>query len=132
MSVLCIVLDGWHLGETLMLPSPAPPSINLYRPRVVTTCECSPNDYYESAPTSAAFDTLKLAFRSIDGETALYSTDGSSRPITNRGWVAPRDGRAMFYKPNDLLYVGCRDHRAWPEYSAGVGAEAGEKEEAEG
>jgi hypothetical protein len=115
MSVLCIVLDGWHTGETLILPA-APPSINLYRPSVVTTCECNPDSYYESESSAAQIDRLLLAFRSIDGETALYTTDGKSRAITARGWVAPKDG-GMFYKPTELLYVGCRDHRAWPEYS---------------
>lgn len=110
----CIVLDGWHKGETVILAS-APTTLRLYRPPVVTTCECNPDSYCESGPTDEHIDTLKLAFRSIDGETALYSTDGKSGHIVGaREWVVPADKAGYFYKPQALLYVGCRDHRAWP------------------
>lgn len=108
------MLNGWHRGETLIL-SDAPPTIRLYRPRVMTTCECNPDSYYESGPTDATIDTLLLAFRSVDREVALYSTDGKSRHIMDRGWVTRQENEGWFYKPHELLYVGCRDHRAWPQ-----------------
>lgn len=110
----CIVLDGWHKGETLILNG-APSTIRLYRPPVVTTCYCNPDSYYESGATTEKVDVLQLAFRSVDGEVALYSTDGKSHHILAREWVARADDAlGFFYKPQALLYVGCRDHRAWP------------------
>ena len=109
---ICIVLDGFHRGETAILAN-APPVLRLYRPRTVTTCECNPDSFYESGPTEPAIDVLKIAFRSIDGEVALYSTDGKSAHILSRGWVQRQDA-VPFYREQELLYVGCRDHRAWP------------------
>lgn len=109
----CIVLDGWHRGETLILAD-APPTIKLYRPRVTTVCECNPDSTYETEPATARVDTLLLAFRSVDREVALYSTDGKSHHILARGWVMRQDS-GPFYKEHELLYVGCRDHRAFNE-----------------
>lgn len=113
MSVTCIVLDGFHKGETAILPS-APPILNLYRPPTVTTCECNPDSYYETDVSGARIDSLKLAFRSIDGATALYSTDGKSSHILNRGWIM-RKGGGNFYRDNELIHVHCRDERAWDQ-----------------
>jgi len=109
----CIVLDGWHKGETVLLDKPWP-TLRLLRPPVVTECWCNEEVPYISDVTTQRIDTLLLAFRSVDGEVALYSTDGKSCHILDRAWTQKADG-GPFYREQELIYVGCRDRRAWDQ-----------------
>ena len=105
MSVECIVLDGWHKGHQVVLPDVLP-TLSLIRPEVVTMDYCCDGEEFTRAPSNR--HDYKLAFYSVDGKTALYSTDGSSKPITKRDWIVP-NAKNWAEQP---LYVGMHDPRS--------------------
>lgn len=108
--IRCIVLDGWHKGHMVDLPEPRQ-VISLIRPRVITFDDCC--DGSEVADVSSNKHDYSLAFRSVDGEVALYSTDGKSKHIYNqRDWITTADGKWA----EQPLYVGIHDPRAIMEY----------------
>ncbi len=108
MSVECIVLDGWHKGHHVILPD-VHQSLSLIRPEVITVDYCCDGEEFTRAPTNR--HDYRLAFYSVDKKTALYSTDGSSRPITQRDWIVPdnKNHKSWIETP---LYVGMHDPRS--------------------
>lgn len=104
--VNCIVLDGWHKGHMIRLPN-TPQEIHLLRPRTITIDDCCDGEKVADIPKGQ--DTYILAMGSIDGDTALYSSDGSSKSMwENKRWVVPNDKNWI----EEDLYVGIHDHRA--------------------
>ncbi len=69
-----IIVDGFHKGHVLDLPNPSP-TINLIKPKSVTVCDCD-DPSIERFESDATEITYQLAFKSIDGKTALYSEQG--------------------------------------------------------
>lgn len=88
------------------------PAIELFRPQVVTIDDCCEGDVVNDAGPERHL--YKLAFRAIDGQTALYSVNGDSEPIcSHREWIVPAD-RNWLEQP---LYVGIHDPRSVMENS---------------
>ena len=104
--IKCIVLDGWHKGHVVDLPSPVH-SLELYRPTVVTIDDCCDGDVVAEAPTNR--HSYPLAACSVDRSTALYSTDGSLDSLwKNHDWIVPIDKNWL----EQPLYVGIHDPRS--------------------
>lgn len=103
----CIILDGWHKGEMFSRPDAAP-EIKLLRPAHTIICDCDPEsqEYFEQDATT---ETYALAFRSIDGQTALYSKSGNSDAAwRNIGNLIRRE------RPIGLhTVIDCHDEQAW-------------------
>lgn len=113
--ITCIVLDGWHKGHVVQMPEELQ-EIVLLRPPVVTIDDCCDGEIVNKVPSNRHH--YKLAFTSIDGETALYTKDGSSKAIqANRDWVRPVDSNWL----EQVLYVGIHSPRAVLRQSAGDG-----------
>jgi hypothetical protein len=104
-----IIVDGFHKGHVLDLPNPSP-TIKLIKPKSVTVCGCDDLSI-ERFGFDAAEITYQLAFKSVDGKTALYSEKGDSYAIFNSGfehewWMKP-------WGRNEVLHFGCHDYNAW-------------------
>jgi len=100
--VECIVLDGWHKGHHLVLPDTYP-RISLLKPETITIDDCC-----DGEPAGIDKDLRKdylLAFVAVDKKIALYTTDGTSKAITQRDWVTPAN-RNWLEQP---LYVSIHD-----------------------
>lgn len=115
----CVVLDGWHRGHIVVIPSGAPPTLRLYRPKVVTWCACNIDQIAEPFTHDASVCEYKVCMRSIDGQTAAYSEKGNSDALLKgRDWVQ-RNDVGILSKPaplywNTTLDVDCHDSQAWP------------------
>lgn len=114
MSVKCIVIDGWHKGHMVVLPS-ALPRLELPRPAVTTIDDCyEPSEVFK-AP--AGNDMYTLAFRAIDGKSAIYTVKGNSEPmVSNRDWLTYPNDKPWKDTP---IVVGCHEHQAIFESSLG-------------
>lgn len=108
MSIKCIVINGWHKGHVVTLPSILP-AIELPRPAVITFCDCDPADdeIFEVKPNK---NTYLLAFRALDGKSAIYTVKGDSEPmVINRDWHTYSNDKPWKDTP---ITVGCHDERA--------------------
>lgn len=117
--VRCVVLDGWHKGHVVVFPGPAPPTIKLHRPKVVTWCSCNADNEPEPFINDPSADEYQLCLRGLDGEVSAYSVNGRSDALLNgRDWVQRSDvGILARPKPiyfDTVLDVDCHDERAWP------------------
>lgn len=117
--VKCLVINGWHKGHQVVLPE-ALLNLRLPRPAVTTVCNCSyDREVFEAAPN---VDEYRLAFTSIDREVAIYTVDGSSRPmIDNRDWLTWPNDKPWKDSP---ITVNCHDPQAIFEDSKGELSEA--------
>jgi hypothetical protein len=105
--VTCIVIDGWHKGHMVIMPRILP-VLELPRPVVTTFCECSIEDEVFKAGPSR--DVYVLAFRAIDGKSAIYTVKGDSEPmVSNRDWHTYKN--ELPWKDTPII-VGCHDERA--------------------
>ena len=114
-----IIIDGWHKGHVLDWYRPLP-EITLLKPRTVTVCDC---DHPEGSSKPASrrsgerFEyleeqtTYKVAFTSPDGAVALFFKTGHSMDIFNAGF--DRAFRYRPFGPNEVLYFGCHEERAF-------------------
>ncbi len=112
-----IIIDGWHKGHVLDWHRPSP-AVTLLKPKTVTVCDCDdPDPRPASRRSGERFEfpeeqiTYKVAFTSPDGEVALFSTSGRSMDIFNAGF--DRAFRDKPFGPNEVLYFGCHDPRAF-------------------
>jgi hypothetical protein len=104
--VHCIIIDGWHKGHMIDMPE-LRMIISLIRPPVVTIDDCCDGSEVANVPTGKV--DYQLAFRSIDGDVALYSTNGKSSQIYEfRDWIMPVDSNWR----EQPLHVGIHDPRA--------------------
>lgn len=106
--VMCIVLDGYHKGHMIRLPR-VMQEIRLVRPRTITIDDCC--DGEKVGDIQKGYEFYKLAFGSIDGETALYTWNGGSRQLWNmREWIGYTKGYEHWAEQK--LYVSIHDPRA--------------------
>ena len=98
------------------------PEIALLKPKTVTVCDCHNIESIMSGKPATEKDgeqftypeekiTYKVAFTSPDGEVGLLSTSGKSMDIFNAGF--DRAFRDKPFGPNEVLYFGCHDVRAF-------------------
>lgn len=105
----CIVINGWHKGHMVTLPT-ALPTIRLPRPAVTTICDCDPGREPETFNAESNAGTYVLAFRALDGKSAIYTVKGDSEPmVSNRDWHTYKND--LPYKDTPII-VGCHDERA--------------------
>lgn len=105
-----IILDGWHKGEVITWHKPEQ-VIRLLKPPVITACDCrsltDPEDFGPSEPEEI---TYQCAFRSVDGEVALFSRSGKSMDFfDNFAHVYQKN----IYSRTEPLYFNCHDAKAW-------------------
>ena len=116
-----IIIDGWHKGHVIEWHRPTP-EITLLKPKTVTVCDCDDFESIVSGKPASEKNgekfacpetqiTYKAAFTSPDGNVALFSTSGQSMDIFNAGF----DGvfREKPFGPNEVLYFGCHEERAF-------------------
>lgn len=105
-----VILDGWHRGEVIRLPNPGP-TVRLLKPPVITVCDCNadfaPDEF---GPTDSEMITYHVAFLSVDGDVALYSTNGKSMNFFDR---FIHHYQAKPYSRTETLRFGCHDPKAW-------------------
>lgn len=105
----CIILDGWHKGEMFDVAE-ARPDVRLPRPAYTIVCECDPYQPQQEYPQESRMDTYSLAFRSLDGQVALYSLGGKSDAVwRNVGNLIRRERPVGLH----TIYIDCHDERAW-------------------
>jgi hypothetical protein len=106
-----IIIDGRHKGEVINWHRPAP-EIKLLKPKSVTVCDCEDpgSSIGDKFATGAEEISYRCAFRSEDGEVALFSTSGKSIDIF-KGF--DHAYRKTPYGRNEVLTFGCHDEKAW-------------------
>lgn len=107
-----IVIDGFHKGHVVDLSNPAPP-IKLIKPKTITICDCDEPGSMQGEHFN--FDSSEIsyrcAFKSIDGNVALYSQSGESAAIFDSGFA--HVWREKPWGRDEVLYFGCHDFHAW-------------------
>ena len=107
--VECIILDGFHKGHHIVM-SDIRQRISLPKPKAITIDDCCGGDVV--GVDNDLRKDYELAFVAIDRKIALYTTDGSSKPIMQRGWIV--GDRTWLETP---LYMGIHDPRAVIDYT---------------
>jgi hypothetical protein len=103
--IKCLVLDGFHKGHRVDMPTPLQQLV-LLKPKAITIDDCCDGDVV--GVDNDIKKTYILAGYSVDRSIALYSTDGSMDSIFNRDWIVPSDK----YQPEQPIYMGIHDPRA--------------------
>lgn len=103
-----IIIDGWHKGQVIDWHAPEK-EIKLLKPRTVTICDCDldKKEIFDSGPEELVY---RCAFRSEDGDVALFSTTGKSRDIFGEFIHAFKDHP---YGRNETLTFGCHDEKGF-------------------
>jgi len=104
-----IIIDGFHKGHVIDMPNPSP-TIKLIKPKTITVCDCDEPDLSRFEYDSAEI-TYQCAFKSLDGNVALFSQKGDSLSLFDSGF-----GHVWREKPwnkDETLYFGCHDYHSW-------------------
>lgn len=109
--IKCLVLDGFHKGHRVDVPTPLQQLV-LLKPKAITIDDCCDGEVV--GVDNDMKKTYMLAGYSVDRSVAFYSTDGSMDSIFDRDWIIHAKDFMWHEQP---IYIGIHDPRAVVDYS---------------